>query len=166
MTTFALYGGSFDPPHMGHILVATYVAERREIERILVVPTYQHALGKTADASYQDRLAMCSLAFASNHRAIVSNIEAELGGVSRTFDTLSALCTRYPSIRWRLVVGADLVSEISRWHRSEELLVKAPLLVVGRSGYSREATHTVQLPRISSSEARAALQQGSKISRI
>ena len=74
----AVYGGSFNPPHLGHSLVAAYVLSAFDIERLLVIPTAAHPFDKQL-APFSDRMNMCKLAMRHLHRIEVSDIEAELG---------------------------------------------------------------------------------------
>src|SRR3954453_19837484 len=79
----AILGGSFDPPHFGHVFLAAYALGSANVERVLVVPVFQHAFAKPL-SPFEDRLHMCELAFRDLRRVEVSDLERELGGVSRT----------------------------------------------------------------------------------
>src|SRR5258706_10381140 len=102
MTRIAIFGGSFNPPHVAHQLVALYVLETQPIDELWIVPTYAHPFGKDL-APYDDRIAMCELAVAAlGPRAKVSRAEQELvvrpGFVaSRTLDLIEYLRERDPS---------------------------------------------------------------------
>ncbi len=156
----AVFGGSFDPPHVAHVLVAAWVRSASEAERVLVVPTWSHPFGKAHSASYEDRVAMCERAFATVAGVEVSPIERELGEPSRTLHTLEALREREPDARWRLVVGADVLSETDRWHRWDEVIRMAPSLVVGRTGYALPDGCPIAMPDISSTVLREDLSAG------
>lgn len=159
----ALFGGSFDPPHLGHLFLATYALSVGAVERVLVAPTYQHAFGKPLTA-FEQRLVLCERAFAPLCAVEVLPIERELGGVSRTLRLVEELTRRFPAHQLRLLVGADILLEASRWHRFDEITRLAPLLVAGRGGYQHaEIPHAVQLPEISSTRIRAALAAGEDV---
>ncbi len=164
--TLGVYGGGFDPPHIAHVLAATWALSSGEVDRVLVVPTWQSPAGKSLTASFSDRLRMCELAFADLLRVEVSPIEAELGSTSYTMETLSELRRRNPQLHFRLIVGSDVLDTVSTWHRSKDVARLAPLFVVPRSGYpigSRsESTDepTWALPAISSSEIRRRIERG------
>src|SRR5436305_7074018 len=133
----ALFGGSFNPPHMGHELAALYVLETAPVDELWFVPTFKHAFEKALQP-FEDRQHMCELAArALGPRARVSDIERDLGGESRTLRTVRALEARHPEHRFQLVVGADLVGEIDGWWGADELRREVPFIVVGRSGAAR-----------------------------
>src|SRR5678816_1236754 len=92
----AIFGGSFNPPHVAHMLAVVYALSTQQIERVLVVPVFQHPFAKEL-APFEDRLAMARLALGWLPRTEVSTIERELGGESRTLRTIEALADRHPS---------------------------------------------------------------------
>lgn len=154
----ALYGGSFNPPHVGHVLAAAYLTTVAGFARVLVVPVFEHAFDKTLLA-YAERVELCKRAFSQLKDVEVSTIESELSRPSYTISTVEALLSRHPD--WQLVVavGADVLPEISRWHRTAELQRLAPIYVMGRRGYE-DADHSKPLlPEVSSSELRALLRE-------
>jgi nicotinate-nucleotide adenylyltransferase len=153
----AFYGGSFNPPHVGHVLAAAYLTTVAGFERVLVVPVFEHAFDK-ALLDFEERVALCRLAFAQLANVEVSTIEAELSRPSFTVKTIEALRQRHPEWEFCLAVGADVLPEIARWHRSDELLRLAPLHVMGRRGYDNPAGIEPLLPEVSSSELRQWLQ--------
>ena len=129
----AVFGGSFNPPHFAHLLAATLVRSMGVVDRVLVVPTFQHAFGK-ALAPFGDRAAMCRLAMGWLPGVEVSEIEADLGGDSLTVRTLEYLTKHHPDWALRLVVGADVLQESSKWVAFDRVKALAPLLVLGRAG--------------------------------
>lgn len=162
--TIAVFGGSFDPPHLGHVFLALYARSVGDVARVIVAPTFQHAFGKPL-SDFDQRLALCELAFAPIEGIEVSAIERELGGVSRTLRLVEALAARHPDHTLRLLVGADILLEAARWHHFDEICARAPLLVAGRGGYARPTdAPAVELPAISSSAIRAALASGRDVS--
>ena len=161
--TWAVFGGSFDPPHLGHVLAVAWVLAATDAERALIVPTFEHAFDKPL-APYADRVRMVRLATADLRRVEVSELERELGGKSYTFRSLEALRARHPEVGLRLVIGGDLVEEVKRWRRYDRILELAEVYVVGRSGYaasSGEAAPT--LPAISSTRVRERLAVGESV---
>ncbi len=158
----AIFGGSFDPPHLSHVFLAAYALSVQSVERVLVVPVYQHAFGKPL-SPFEDRVAMCELAFRDLRRTEISRLEQELGGVSRTLRLIEALATRYPRHRLRTLVGSDILAESGRWQDFAQICARAPLLVAMREGSATlpEAhVHGPTLPKISSTEVRRALARG------
>ena len=150
----AVFGGSFNPPHMAHVLAVTTVLARFSVERVLVVPTYQHPFAKSL-ASYEDRVRMCELSMGWLPRVEISRVEQTLGGESRTLRTLEHLARENPGWRMRFVMGADLVVESSKWFGFERITQLAPPIVLGRVGVAYEGAPPPILPAISSTEVRA-----------
>jgi nicotinate-nucleotide adenylyltransferase len=140
MSRIALFGGSFNPPHAAHQLVALYVLETCDVDELWFVPTFAHPFGKPLVA-YEHRLAMCELAATPlGARVRVSRAEEQLaqrpGFVSsRTLELVEMLITDTPGATFRLVVGTDILGETHKWYRWSELVERAPVIVVGRSGY-------------------------------
>ena len=155
--TFAVFGGSFNPPHVAHQMVCLWVLETQPVDAVLMVPCFRHPFEKHL-APFVDRLAMCRLAAAPfGERVRVSEIEAEIGGESsRTLTTLEALAACHPGVGLRLVIGADILAERTKWWRWPEIERLAPPLVVGRAGYAGPGAE-VELPPVSSTEIRARL---------
>ena len=161
MTRWGLLGGSFDPPHMGHLLLGAWALGTGAIDRLLLVPCHVHALDKTATASYADRLALAQALAADLDpaRCAVSDVEARLGAPSRTLRTLEALTADHPGDSWRLVIGQDILAEADRWYRWDSVIALAPPLVAGREGAPGPA-QDLTLPEVSSTEVRRRLAAG------
>lgn len=161
--TIALYGGSFDPPHVAHMMVGAHVLATAAVDGLWVIPTWQHPFDKGIRAAFEHRLRMCELAFAHVTPVTVLDIERELGGPSRTLDTVTALAARHPGTRFRLVMGADLLKDTHRWHRFDDLARLAPPLVVGRAGHAHpfhDAETPFDFPAVASSDIRERLAKG------
>lgn len=157
----AVFGGSFDPPHVGHVLAVKYLVSIGAVDEVTIVPVFEHAFHKPLTA-FDVRLRLVELAFAGENGVNVSSIERELPRPNYTLNTVRALAKQRPDVQLRLVVGADVLFDIDRWHRFDELIELAPLLVLGRSGVSHPSAPVAVLPAVSSSEIRDRLaQQGS-----
>jgi nicotinate-nucleotide adenylyltransferase len=160
-----VFGGSFDPPHCGHVLLAACALLSAPIDRLLVVPTFVHPFGKPLQP-FEHRVAMCKLVFAELARAEVSCIEQELGTPSYTVRTLEALAERAPGAEFRLVIGADLLRDAPRWKDWDRVRALARPFVIGRSGYPRplgEDGVDIDLPPIASTEIRERLRSGKSV---
>ena len=160
MTRVALFGGSFNPPHVAHQLVALYVLETQPVDELWFVPTYAHPFGKDL-APYDDRVAMCELAAkVLDARVRVSRAEETLANapgftVSRTLDLIEHLAA--PDRELRLVIGADILGETAKWYRWDAVVAKAPLIAIGRSGFSVPAGSTITgvvMPEVSATQIR------------
>lgn len=155
----AVFGGSFNPPHVAHVLASALVLTTHEIDRLLVVPTFQHPFPK-ALAPYDDRVTMCELAMAWLPRVEVSRVEAELGGESRTLRTLEHLAAKHPDWKMRLVIGADILLESTKWFAFDRICALAPPIVLGRTGIVGAAAPEPLLPDVSSTEVRSMIAEG------
>jgi nicotinate-nucleotide adenylyltransferase len=161
----ALFGGSFNPPHVAHQLAALYVLETAPVDALWFVPAYEHAFGKPLVA-FEDRLAMCRLAAAAlGPRVQVSDVERAIGGTSRTLLTVRRLSERHPEHAFSLVIGGDVVGDVAGWYGGDELARSIPFIVVGRPGAADVAgpKPAVIMPDVSSTAVRAALAAGKAV---
>ena len=157
----ALFGGSFNPPHVAHQMVALYVLETARIDQIWFVPTWKHPFHKPL-APFEARLRMCEIAVKSlGSRARVSEIERTIGGPSRTLNTVRRLRKLNPTHEYSLVIGSDVAEEVPGWYRSADLQALVPFIIVGRRAAKGAAEHTpVTMPEVSSTEVRSLLRAG------
>jgi len=163
MRRVALYGGSFDPPHNAHVLIATWVV-CMGFDEVRLIPVYEHAFGKRL-APFETRCAM--LADATRHlgsRVVIERIEAELPGPSYTVDTVRALLVREADLELTLVMGTDTWAQRTKWREwaALEELIGGRVVVLGRAGFSdpEDVTVDVHLPELSSSEIRRRVAAG------
>ena len=167
MKTVALFGGSFNPPHVAHQLVALYVLETQPVDELWFVPVWQHVFGKDA-VPFEDRVKMCEIAAAPlGARAQVSRAEEELAQRpnfqgSRTLDLVEMLRDKHPDVAFRFVVGTDILVEKHKWHRWDDVVAAAPLIVIGRAGHlpAGSVATGVTMPEVASTEVRGMLRQG------
>ena len=152
----AVYGGSFNPPHVAHVLCASYLLGFSEVERVLVVPVFDHAFDKDL-ASFVHRARMCELAFGWLPQLRVSRVEERLPTPSRTLQTLECLARENPDDVLRLVIGSDVLFEKHAWHRFDEIERIAPPLVLGRAGHEHPDAPPAVLPEVSSTKIRQLL---------
>ncbi|MFZ6179837.1 DUF2520 domain-containing protein [Nannocystis pusilla] len=162
----AVLGGSFDPPHLGHALIPTYLLARGLADRVLVAPCWSHPFAKQM-MPFADRLALTRLAMAAQAETVeVSDVEARLAarrggeGPSYSYDLLRAVAEEHPGFAVRLVVGSDIVvrGELQRWHRAAEIAAEFSPIVVPRVGFAD--AEDCALPEISSTAVRAWLAAG------
>src|SRR3954471_13720179 len=161
----ALFGGSFNPPHVAHQLAALYVLETAPVDELWFVPAFEHAFGKPL-VPFEDRLAMCELAAAAlGPRVRVSDVERTLGGRSLTLRTVRRLTELHPEHSFSLVIGSDLLGDVATWYGGDELARTIPFIVVGRSGRGLPpgSTPAVAMPVVSSTAVRAALAAGEPV---
>ncbi len=160
-----VYGGSFNPPHVAHAMVAGWLRWTDRVDEVWFVPTFAHAFGK-ALAPFELRAELCaSLAADLGPWARVSDIERALGGTSWTVRTLDALAGAHPDNVFRLVVGADVAGQTGMWRDWDRIArVYAPI-VVGRAGCA-PVPAAPDFPAISSTEVRARLQAGAPVDHL
>jgi nicotinate-nucleotide adenylyltransferase len=173
----ALFGGSFNPPHVGHLLAAAYVRAVAPVDAVWLMPAHKHPFGKQL-APFDDRVALCEALAALVQGVSVTRVESEVPGEGRTLHTVEHLRARYPEHSFRLVVGADIVHEAPKWHAFDQLVRLAPLIVLGRGGVEPPASvpailgegclplWAVPMPQVSSTEVRARLAAGEDVSRL
>jgi nicotinate-nucleotide adenylyltransferase len=131
-----LFGGSFDPVHHGHLMVAQVARETLQLPEVRFVPAGIQPVKAGAHlASAADRVAMLRLALASVPGMTVETCEVEREGPSYTVDTLRALAAREPGESFILLLGADAAQDLPRWREAEEVLRRAKVAVLTRPGH-------------------------------
>jgi nicotinate-nucleotide adenylyltransferase len=169
-----VFGGTFDPPHIGHLLLAADARDALQLDRLVFVPAGTQPFKEHAPpvASGQDRLEMLRLAVADDANYTVDDAEISRAGLSYTVDTLEHLSERYPGSKLFLLLGADTLAGFGKWREPERIRKLARLAVMTRAGAAGEATKevgegvvTVSTRRIdvSSTEIRDRLRKGQTI---
>ncbi|MCI9410179.1 MAG: nicotinate (nicotinamide) nucleotide adenylyltransferase [Oscillospiraceae bacterium] len=131
----AIFGGSFDPVHKGHVSLVSELKKALELDKIIVMPTGISPFKKDMErrpASGADRLEMCRLAFADMPFATVSDYEVSRVGVSYTFDTVRHFRSLYPNDKLFWLVGGDMLKSFDRWKNWQEILSMCTLAAVSR----------------------------------
>jgi nicotinate-nucleotide adenylyltransferase len=129
-----LFGGRFDPPHLGHLLAAQHALEQLELDELWFVPA-KAPPHKPAAADAHRRYEMTVLATASHPQFKVSRIEIERSGMSFTFDTLHEVRDLQPQAELYFITGIDAYREVHSWHRAKEVVTLAQMVAVPRPGY-------------------------------
>jgi nicotinate-nucleotide adenylyltransferase len=135
----ALFGGSFDPPHRGHLAIARAAADRFALDTVLFAPAGRQPLKSVpAAATFEQRLAMLTLASAEDLRFTVSSLDAPRPDhqPNYTVDSLTRLKAQYPRAQLFALAGADSFRDLARWKDPERLLELADWIVVSRPGYA------------------------------
>lgn len=131
----SLFGGSFDPVHNGHLMLARYALKQVGLDRIVFVPAAQSPLKEhRCFASDDARVEMLEIATHGERRFKVDTYEIEEGGVSYTIDTVAHFVGRYPQAELFFMIGADQFEQLDQWHRIDELVGMVTFLVFGRPG--------------------------------
>ena len=134
MTRTLLYGGSFDPPHPGHIEVPREAMEHLAFDHVLYVPAFQSPLKQRKPTDKKHRVAMLELALADCPWASISTIELERGETSYTIDTIESIQNDHEELR--LLIGADQWAQFKNWHRWEDILRLANPAIMPREGFA------------------------------
>lgn len=165
-----IYGGSFDPPHIGHRVLAVEAAESLKLDRLFVVPTGIQPLKseKQDGASPDDRLEMARLAFAGLDRVEVDESEAKRPGLSFTVDTLESYSSRHSGAQLFLLLGRDSLESFDKWKNPDRIRELATIAIlerggeIGRAG-SDELVVAIRSIEVSSSEIRSRRKAGKSI---
>jgi len=142
LSRVGIYGGTFDPIHLGHLHVITQLIEKKLVDQLLVVPAGEPLLRENAPiATAQQRRTMCQLALADLPAAVankvqVNPIEVLRIGPSYAIDTVEAVAQNFPDDTIVLVIGQDAAEKLDQWHRIDELRDMVEFLIIGRPGYS------------------------------
>lgn len=131
-----VFGGTFDPVHVGHLVAAVNARAALSLDRVLLVVAGRpwQKEGERTISPAEDRFAMVEAAAAGSHGVEASSIEIDRGGPSYTADTLAELERRSPGAELFVIVGADVVAGLDTWERIEEVKERSTLVVVNRPG--------------------------------
>ncbi|WP_353948030.1 nicotinate-nucleotide adenylyltransferase [Sporolactobacillus sp. Y61] len=169
MKRIGLLGGTFDPPHLAHLLIAEEAMESCALDEVWFMPSYRppHIQGKTAHTDANDRVEMVRRAIRSNAHFKCSLVEIKRKGLSYTVDTLRELKANEPDNKFYFILGADMVDDLPLWHGIEELRRLTSFIGFQRKGYATgnpahaDVTYIdMPLIDISSSMIRKRLKQG------
>lgn len=153
----AIFGGSFDPPHIGHMMAVYYVLATTDVQKVWIVPSYRHPFGKEL-TPYNMRVEMCRLASSIfGDRVEVKRFEEELADNSHpvyTIDLLKYLNDRYRDDRFYFVIGSDILLEMDKWKDFDKIENYARLIILRRRGVEPSEDYKAVLPEVSSSMIR------------
>ena len=130
-----LFFGSYNPIHIGHLVIAEYIANYTDLDKVWLVVSPQNPLkSKKGLSNTYDRLEMVRLAIEDSNQLAVCDIELKLPQPSYTIDTLTYLSERYPEHEWTLIMGADNLASIHKWKNFELLLENYHIIAYPRPG--------------------------------
>lgn len=144
MRKVGLLGGTFDPPHIGHLLVAEEVYYALDLDEVWFVPSNDPPHKEASNTQVEHRVEMTQLAIKSNPHFQVSTIEMERSGVSYTYDTINELHRKYPDTSFYFIIGGDMVEYLPKWHRIDELMELVTFVGVKRQGHQLRSTYPVE----------------------
>ena len=163
-----IFGGTFDPPHVGHLLAASDAIEHLTLDRLVFVPAAVQPLkAGRATASAAHRLAMVRLTVGNDPRLETDSVEVDRDGLSYTVDTLREFARRVPSAERYFLVGADVLASFAQWRDPQTVLDLATLAVLTRRAHAGEGQPAAapgadeQRPNAARSDVESLLQQRS-----
>jgi len=161
LAKIAIYGGTFDPIHLGHLHVITEILKRDIADRILLVPAGQPRLrDQEPVAAGSDRRAMCQVALKDLAPEIASRVEVNpieilRSGPSYSIDTVEAVAQTYPGDEILLILGTDAFSKLEDWHRSKELQDMVDFIVIDRPDFPGSPNFDINALNVSATAVRA-----------
>jgi nicotinate-nucleotide adenylyltransferase len=166
-----LYFGSFNPVHIGHLIVASHVANHTDMQQVWFIVSPQNPLKPAAGLLNEyHRLHMVRIAIEEDPRLKVSDVEFKLPKPSYTIDTLTYLQEKYPQHEFSIIIGSDSFQNLSKWKNSELLMEHYPFIIYKRPGFepgdtSRAKTTILNAPLldISATAIRNNIKQGKSI---
>lgn len=171
MRRIGILGGTFDPPHIGHLIIAEEVRLAMELEEVWFIPTYTppHKIASGTEAYH--RIRMTELAIESNPHFKINTIEIERSRKSFTIDTIKELNALHPDCAFYFIIGADMVEYLPKWQDIDELVKLVQFVGVKRSGYELSTPYDIlkvdiPLIDISSSMLRSWLRENRSVNYI
>ena len=152
-----VYGGSFNPPHVVHAMVASWLLWTDQVDQVWIVPVFRHAFEGIHDkklAAFQVRVQWCNILTSEvDSRILVSSIESKLPTPSYSIDTLQALAKQHSDHDFRLCIGSDVIPDLPKWKNWEIIENRFSPIIVGRVGYDNPKG-SVSFPPVSSTKIR------------
>ena len=156
-----ILGGTFNPPHVGHLMIADQVRDQLDLDKILFLPTAEppHSSVEKKTISADIRVEMLDLATMDNPDFGMELYEVQTGGKNYTYDTMKALIDLYPGVDFYFIVGGDMIADLPTWHEIDKLVELVQFVGVNRPNYKAESDYPiimvdVPLVDISSSKIR------------
>lgn len=143
-----IFGGSFDPPHVGHLLAASDAVEALGLDRLIFIPAWAQPLKDRPSAAGEHRLEMVRRLAAGDPRFEVDPVEVERNRLSYTVETLDILAARAPAAKRFLLVGADVLSSFGRWREPARIRELAELVVLQRGSGEGAGTDESEAIRV------------------
>ncbi len=132
-----ILGGTFNPIHTGHLMLAENALEYCKLDEVLIMPSgCSYFKDQSTVASVTDRINMTKLAIDGNDKLVLSTIETERTGNSYTYETLDILCRQDSSIRYYYIIGADTLFSMETWLNPGDIFSKCTVICAKRDGYS------------------------------
>ena len=165
-----IIGGTFNPPHLGHLIIADQVKDQLDLDRVLFMPTAEppHSSTEKRTIPAETRVEMLDLAIMDHPDFALELFEVESGGKNYTYHTMKALKDLYPGVDFYFIIGGDMIEDLPNWYRIEDLLNLVQLVGVKRPGFENETDYPlimvdIPMTTISSSLIRHKVAKGCSI---
>lgn len=144
MKRIGILGGTFNPPHTGHLVIANEVLHTLGLDQVWFMPNHVPPHKKlTTPVSNSDKVAMLELAILSNPQFRVETVELERNGPSFTYETMEILKNMYIDHEFYFIIGGDMVDYLPKWHKIDELLKLVKFVGVSRPQYKGETAYDI-----------------------
>ncbi|WP_319202307.1 nicotinate-nucleotide adenylyltransferase [uncultured Ilyobacter sp.] len=170
MEKIGIYGGSFNPVHIGHVEIMKYVLKEMKLDRLIVIPVGFPSHKDSLLLTGEKRIELLEAACKDIEKVTISDIEVQNKGVSYTYDTLLNLKKKYKDAIFYEIIGEDSADYLQEWKDYEKMVEECKFVVLKRNGYAYRAEHNniivleSPLYRYSSTEVRERLKKGLDIS--
>ncbi|HLS35443.1 MAG TPA: nicotinate-nucleotide adenylyltransferase [Bacillota bacterium] len=151
MKKIGILGGAFNPPHIGHLLIAEYVRDELILDEVWFVPTYESPHKENTTVSAKHRLAMLKCAIKDHPHFFIHTIEIDRKGKSYTIDTIRTFTKDFPTYEFFFIIGADMVEYLPNWKDVDELFELITFVGVKRHEFTLQTSYpilTVEIPKI------------------
>lgn len=140
-----ILGGTYNPPHMGHLVMADQVKDQLDLDKILFMPTAEPPHSSVAKKTIPSniRVEMVELAIQNNPDFEIELYEVQAGDKNYTYNTMKALIDLYPAVDFYFIIGGDMVADLPTWYKIEELVRLVQFVGVKRPGYEAESDYPI-----------------------
>lgn len=140
-----ILGGTYNPPHMGHLVMADQVKDQLDLDKILFMPTAEPPHSSVAKKTIPSniRVEMVELAIQNNPDFEIELYEVQAGDKNYTYNTMKALIDLYPAVDFYFIIGGDMVADLPTWYKIEELVQLVQFVGVKRPGYEAESDYPI-----------------------
>ncbi|WP_432355187.1 nicotinate-nucleotide adenylyltransferase [Sporosarcina sp. A2] len=145
MRKIGILGGTFNPPHIGHLIMANEVCDALHLHEVWLMPTAVPPHKQLADtASPGQRLKMVDLAVEENKFLRSCNEEVSFGGISYTVDTMQRLTEKQPNTEFYFIIGGDMVDSLHTWYKIDDLMKLVQFVGINRTGSLRKTSYPIR----------------------
>ncbi|NIK11307.1 nicotinate-nucleotide adenylyltransferase [Alkalibacillus almallahensis] len=166
MRRIGIFGGTFDPPHQGHLEICQSVLEQLMLDEIWLMPTYQPPHKEPANVTFEHRVNMLHALIEDETNFFVTEIESQREGRSYTLETVKELKERYPNTQFYFIIGGDMVDYLPNWYGIDELKTLIQFIGVSRHGSNFDDSSVLRIEmeevNVSSSDIRNQLHAHNK----